>query len=112
MEKVNFGKYAEIRNFIAAEGSRFMTLDFYKKDGSLRRINFNPLAAKNHTAGESACDSAKQAVATRAANNPNLLNVWEHNNESPAKFRSINMDSVVRIGCGRKEIKYLDSIRF
>jgi hypothetical protein len=104
-------KYEEIRNFIAAQGSRFVTLDFYKKDGTPRRINFNPLAAKNNMVGDAACESAKRAVETRKRNNPNLLNVWEHNNDDQTtKFRSINMDSVFRIGCGRKEIVFLDFV--
>lgn len=109
---MHISKYDEIRNFIASQGSRFVTLEFYKKDGTPRAINFNPLAAKNNTVGEYASESAKRAVETRKRNNPNLLNVWEHNNEDQTtKFRSINMDTVYRVACGRKEIVYLDYIR-
>ena len=106
--KTTIGKYDEIRYFIAGNGSKFMTIDFVKKDGTLRKMNFNPHAAKNHTKGEQASESAQQAVATRKAQNPNLLNVWEQNNpDDETKFRSINMDTVTRIACGRKEIRYL-----
>lgn len=108
MEKQNFKKYDEIRGFIAANGSKFMTIEFIKKDGSKRKMNFNPYGAAKHTKGDTASESAQQAVATRKANNPNLLNIWEQNNpDDETKFRSINMDTVYRIACGRKEIRYL-----
>jgi len=101
-------RYSEIAHFIESNGSKFMTIEFVKKNGEKRSINFNPRAAKNHLVDEYKSASTAQAVETRKANNPHLLAVWEHNNsDGSTKFRSINMDTVLRIACGRKEIRYL-----
>lgn len=108
--KTNFAKYKEIRAFIKANGTRFMTMDFVKKDGTPRRINFNPGAAANNVVGDAACEARQRGADTRKRNNPHLLNVWEHNNsDETTRFRSVNMDTVYRVACGRKEITYLDA---
>ena len=69
-------KTKQIKALIADSGSAFMSIEFIKNDGSKRVIVFNPRAKKG-LAGEKASDSAKQAVKTRAQNNPNLINVLD-----------------------------------
>ncbi len=102
-------KHTQIKGFIAESGSKFMTIEFIKKDGSLRKMNFNPQSAKNHVVGDAASDSAKQAVETRKRNNPHLLNIWEMNNQDETtKFRSINMDTVTRVAVGKMEITFAE----
>lgn len=102
-------KHEQIKGFIADSGSKFMTIEFTKKDGSNRVMNFNPQSAKNHLVGDAASDSAKQAVETRKRNNPHLLNIWEMNNQDETtKFRSVNMNTVTRVAVGKMEITFVD----
>jgi hypothetical protein len=101
-------KRAKIKGFIADSGSKFMSIDFIKKDGSLRTMNFNPISASKNLV-ENPSDSAIQATATRKRNNPQLLNIWEMNNsDDSTKFRSINMDTVTRVACGKLDIRFVE----
>jgi len=101
-------KRAQIKGFIAESGSKFMTIEFIKKDGSTRVMNFNPQSAKKHLV-ENPSDSAKQATETRKRNNPNLVNIWEMNNQDETtKFRSVNLDTVTRVACGKMEITFVE----
>ena len=83
-----------IRQFMDESGSRFLSVDFVKKDGTLRNMNCQLAAGRALLAGDAASDSAKQAVETRKANNPNLRNVYSVTDKA---WRSINLDTVLRI---------------
>lgn len=85
---------AAVRAFMDESGSRFLSVDYIKKDGTLRNMNCQLAAGRSLLAGDAASDSAKQAVETRKANNPNLRNVYEVPTKS---WRSINLDTVLRI---------------
>jgi hypothetical protein len=101
-------KHEQIKGFISDSGSRFMSIDFIKKNGDLRTMNFNPQSAKKNLV-ENPSDSAIQATATRKANNPNLINIWEMNNQDETtKFRSVNLDTVTRVACGKMEITFVE----
>ena len=99
-------KRQQIKGFIADSGSTFMSIEFIKKDGSTRKMNFNPQSAKNHLA-ENISDSAARAVETRKRNNPHLINIWEMNNQDETtKFRSINLDTVTRVAANKMQITF------
>lgn len=87
-------KYAQIKALLATAGARFISIHFTKKDGSDRQMTFNPAAAPKRVKGEEASEQAQRAAATRATNNPNLVNVWDNGKQA---FRSINMDTIYRI---------------
>lgn len=86
--------YDTMKALINSTGGRFCSAVFVKKDGTLRTMQVQPAALKFHVKGDDASDSAKQAVATRAARHPNLFNVWDVAKKAP---RSINLDTVERI---------------
>lgn len=101
-------RYDTIRRFIETQGSQFISVSFLKKGGIPRTITYNPKAAKNKTQGAKSA-SSQQAIETRARNNPNLLNVWEHGNkDEQTKFRSINLDTVYEIAAGGAKISFTD----
>lgn len=106
--KKESAKTKQIKALIAASGSGFMSMTFVKKDGSQREIVFNPKARKG-LVGDSASDSAKMAVKTRAENNPNLINVLDSQlAKDGAKYawRSINSDTVKRVVSGKTIIEF------
>lgn len=85
---------ALITQIIASAGGQFASVTFVKKDGTVRTMNVQPAAGKSRVVGDAASDSAKQAVATRKENHPNLLAIWDTANSA---FRSINLDTVTRV---------------
>lgn len=85
---------ARIRDLIASAGSTFIGVEFTKKDGSLRVMNIQTHAGRALLAGESASESAQQAVVTRKVNNPNLLNAYD---VAAKAWRSINLDTLQKI---------------
>lgn len=87
-------RYNQIKALLATAGARFITIKFKKVNGDDRSLTYNAKAAAKRVKGESASPSAQQAAATRSANNPNLINVWDHANQG---FRSINMDTIYQI---------------
>lgn len=84
----------QINSLIQSAGATFFAVEFFKKDGSLRTMQIQLPAAKNHIVGDAASDSSKQAVATRKANNENLINVWDVASQG---FRSVNLDSLIAV---------------
>ena len=87
-------RYAQIKALLATAGARFITIKFRKVNGDERSLTYNAAAAAKRVKGEAANPSAQQAAKTRSANNPNLINVWDHANQG---FRSINMDTIFEI---------------
>jgi hypothetical protein len=81
------------RSIIDAAGSRFVTVDFVKKDGTHRTMNIQPEALKTHLA-ENPDPVRVQAARTRAQNHPNLMPVWD---VQARAVRSINLDTVLAI---------------
>jgi hypothetical protein len=85
---------AAISSLIASAGSTIFTVTFYKKDGSERVMQIQLPAIKKLLKGDAASDSAKQAVATRKENHPELMAVYDL---GKGAIRSINLDTVTAI---------------
>lgn len=95
---------------IINNSTKFVSVTFRKKDGTLRTIVHNPKVTKG-VKGELATESGKQAVATRKANNPNLVSVFDSQlaaKGEPANkcWRTINCDTVISIRLNGHEIKF------
>jgi hypothetical protein len=93
-------KRSFIRSLVEDAGSRFLSVEFKKADGTLRRMTIQQESLKAHVKGDKATSAGKQAVATRKANYPNLLPVWDHENQA---VRSINLDTTVAVRSGKSE---------
>ena len=91
-----------IRGIIESQGSKITSVEFTKKDGSYRKMLVQSAVLPKHLKGEEASASAQQAAATRRANHPNLLNIWDMDQNAP---RSVNMDTVLRIA-GSGQVLY------
>lgn len=83
-----------IRDLIESAGNTFVTVEFIKKDGTERVMNVRLNSGTDLLAGDAASASAKQAVETRKANNPNLINVFEAVRK---QWRSIDLDRVLGV---------------
>lgn len=102
-------KIATVKKFIADQGSRFVSIEFIKKNGDFRKMTFNPYGTRKHLKGDTASAASQQAVATRKRNHPELFNIFEHNKktgETETKMRCFNMVSLTRISCGGMEINF------
>ncbi len=87
-------RYAQIKALAATAGARFITCEFVKVNGEERTMTIQPRALAKHVKGEAASESAQRGAATRAANHPNLWNVWDVHKRAP---RSVNMDTLSAI---------------
>jgi len=103
-------KRAEILSFIDKQGAKFVSVFFKKKNGDMRTMVFNPKAVKNAAKGDKATEKGKRQIATRKANNPQLYNLYEHNNETGLtdfnRMRCFDMHKVHRIKGGGEEILF------
>jgi hypothetical protein len=102
-------KIKTVKKFIADQGSKFVSIEFLKKNGDPRKMIFNPYGTRKHLKGDKASASSQQAVATRRTNNPHLFNIFEHNldtGETETKMRCFNILSLTRIKCGGMEINF------
>lgn len=99
-------KVDKVKAIIKGAKSTFMSVDFVKADKTVRTITFNPKTAKG-LVGDMASESSKQAVATRKANNPDLVNVCDNEilkkEDAKKAWRSFNCNSVTAIRSGGKE---------
>ena len=95
--------YKQMRALIDSAKGQYAGVVFTKKDGTLRTMNVQPAKLKFEIKGEDASESAKRAVATRAARHPNLYNAWDVQKKAP---RSINLDTVERITVGGQTYDY------
>jgi len=89
-------KPAQIRALIETAGSRFISVEFVKKDGSPRKMLVNParLGATLRRETHEKSESHVRGAETRKALNPHLLNVWDEIANAP---RSINLDTLTHI---------------
>lgn len=85
------------RSLIEQAGGQFVAVTFVKQDGSLRRMNIQPAALKNHVKGNAANPASRKATATRKARHPHLMPVWD---VEKAAIRSINLATVQSITAG------------
>lgn len=99
-----------VKSIIEQSGSGFVSVIFTKKDGSLRTLVHNPKVRKG-IKGDSATESGKQAVATRKANHPNLVSVFDSELASKGElatkcWRTIDCETVKQIKVGGEVIKF------
>lgn len=93
-----------VRELLDSLGSRFGRVDFVKKDGTARRMIVQPATGPVRLAqAPEASPQGKAAALTRAANNPNLVNVWD---SIKMAWRSVNLDTVIAIKVNGKEYKF------
>ena len=72
---------AMIREFLARQKGRFVTVEFVKKDGSIRKMNLQPATIAKRLVPESEqSDSAKRGAETRRILHPNLVAAWDVKN--------------------------------
>ena len=78
--------------------SRFMSIEFVKKDGTRRKMVINPRAVATHLA-KNPSEAGKRAAETRRVNHPNLIPVYEVGKG----IKSINTDTVLSVRMGGSE---------
>jgi len=88
---------AIIRKFLAEQKGRFVTVEFVKKDGSIRNMNLQPAAIAHRLVPESEqSESAKRGAETRRILHPNLIAVWDVKNSravaQDARKREVSPD--------------------
>lgn len=96
-EEAKTADFATKRDLIASAKGRICAVTFIKKDGSERIMKVQPAALKFHVKGDEATEAGRKAAATRAIRHPNLLPVWDAENNAP---RSVNLATVTRIAVG------------
>ena len=87
-----------VRAMLDTSRSRFMSIEFVKKDGTMRRMTINPRAVATHLAANPS-PAGKQAAATRKERHPNLIPVYEVGKG----IKSINTDTVQKVRMGGSE---------
>ena len=90
-------KRADVRGAILGEGGKLVAVTFTKRDGTLRTMKVQPPALRSRVKGEAATEAGQRAVATRKANHPELMPVWD---VDAGGVRSINLDTVSRVASG------------
>ena len=87
-----------VKAMLDTSRSRFMSVEFVKKDGTRRKMVINPRAVATHLAANPS-KAGKRAAETRRINHPNLVPVWEVG----VGMRSINTDTVLKVRMGGSE---------
>lgn len=86
----------EIKSRIFRSDGRFVTVTFPKADGSIRKMTVKR-ASLARFVNPNASESGRQAAATRDANHPNLIRVFEFDQGGQA--RTVDLDKVTSIRC-------------
>ena len=90
--------YNTMAQLVLSAKGQFCSVTFIKKDGSERLMNIQPAVIKAHIKDpDEVSEIDKQRTATRKANNPNLLPVWDVQKQA---IRSVNLDTVTQIKVG------------
>lgn len=83
-----------IRELIRSAGGRFASVEFVKRDGTVRVMQVQPACDRFHVKGEAGCPSGRQGAATRALSHPELMPIFDVKKKA---FRSINLDTVRKV---------------
>jgi hypothetical protein len=89
-----------VKTLLEEAGSRFVTIEFAKKDGSNRVMNIQQAVLADRLVGDDASETSKARVATRKANNPHLMSVWDVQSQA---IKSINLDSTHAVRANGRE---------
>jgi hypothetical protein len=86
-----------IRTFLQSSGSTIMTVEFIKKDGTIRKISFNP-RDRNEIKGTGT-----------ALKNPDIICVRDFNlaRKNQPAWRSFNVHTIRRINCNRQTFDFM-----
>ena len=103
MQELAMKSRQAIKDLIESSKGQYAYVEFVKSDGSTRKMIVQPAMTKFHVKGKDASPAARKAAETRAANHPNLLNIWDVENEG---IRSINLDTVIAVHTGGKQYQY------
>jgi hypothetical protein len=85
-----------IRTFLQSAGSTIITVEFVKKDGTIRKISFNP-RDRNEIKGTGT-----------AVKNPDIIRVRDFNlaRKNEPAWRSFNVNSIRRINYNRQTFDF------
>jgi hypothetical protein len=92
--------HARAKALIEGAGTHFISVEFFKKDGTLRKMNVHPTAIEHRLVGVAASESAKKGIETRRVNHPEIypvVDVRACKAGEPKAIRSINLDTLVSI---------------
>jgi hypothetical protein len=77
-------------DFVAQSGGKFLTVEFIKKDGSIRKINGRTGVTKHLKGGKSTIDHSKYVVLFEGAT---------------SGYRCINRDTLLSVSCNGLTIR-------
>jgi hypothetical protein len=83
-----------IREIIESQGSKIVSVEFLKKDGSYRKMLVQYAVGAQRVLGEHAEASHAIGAITRRMTSPHLMNVWDIQKD---QFRSIDLDRVFNV---------------
>lgn len=90
----------QIREHIRAPKAHFGSVEFIKKDGTVRRLTFQNAAMRFRVKNT---ERGVRASLTRARNHPNLVTVWDVNKRG---FRTVNLDTVLHVRAAGQSRQY------
>lgn len=82
-----------VTSLIDRAQGRFCGITFVKKDGTVRHLTIQTAAVETHTTGCKTA-AARQGVAKRRINHPNLFPVYD---VAAGRIKSINLDTVTHV---------------
>lgn len=81
-----------LRQMLASTGSRFGSVAFVKKDGTVRHMTYvNAKARARHMVGS---ERGERASATFRANNPHMMRVWDN---AKGAFRTVTLSRIIAL---------------
>lgn len=89
-----------IRQHITGAKCHFGSVEFLKKDGTLRRLTFQQAAMPARIKGTARGNRWSFTMATR---HPHLVRVWSVHDRG---FRTVNLDTVLNVTTHRQTVTY------
>lgn len=89
-----------IKYQINGSNCHFGSVEFIKKDGTLRRLTFQQAARLRRIKGTERGNKWSLTMATR---HPNLIRVWSVHDLA---FRTVNLDTVLNVTTNRQTVHY------
>jgi hypothetical protein len=85
------------RSLILDAGTRFGSVAFVKRDGTLRHLTFQQ--ARDNTHRVLGTERGERASMTFALNNPTMMRLWDHHKRA---WRTVALDRVLSVRVGGK----------
>lgn len=107
---MSISKASKIKQILEQNGSKLCSIEFFKADGSLRKMQVQ-LRSNKGIKGEAACEQAQKAAKARKYNNPDLINVMDvelRRSGAPeaACWRSFHADKIIRVKADKVEYNF------